>query len=154
MVMKLAVGSPCRESWERMTGNERVRFCGACHKKVFNLSNLSEREIGELLGSGRERPCVRFYQRADGTVMTADCPVGRRRRWLTRLAGVAGTLLLGLAGVLLGQSDPSPVLYPDWFEKILSSLRPKPVRQVLVMGEPALPAPPAPRGRPGSSSQP
>jgi hypothetical protein len=152
--MNLTIASPCKESWDRMTGDDRVRFCGGCQKKVLNLTNLSEREIGELLGQGPKLPCVRFFQRTDGTVMTADCPVGRRRRWLPRLTGVGATLLLGLGAMLFAQSDPSPVAYPDWFEKVLAWLRPKAVRQYAVMGEPAMAPPPGPATPRGPSSQP
>jgi hypothetical protein len=152
--MKLTVASPCKESWDKMKGDERVRFCGGCQKKVFNLTHLSEREVGVLLGPGRELPCVRFFQRSDGTVMTSDCPAGRRRRWLGRLAGAAGALLLGLGAMVFAASDQSPVAYPEWFEKILSLLRPAPPGQYVVQGEPAMVNPPSPAGRSGSTSQP
>jgi hypothetical protein len=125
--MELKVASPCKESWEQMSGDDRVRFCRSCHKKVYNLMEVSESEIGTLLRPGRELPCVRFYQRADGTVMTADCPVGRRRRWLLRLGGIGATFLLMVGAILLAQTDRSPAAYPIWFEQILSWLRPKPV---------------------------
>jgi hypothetical protein len=141
MAMELKVASPCKESWEGMTGDDRIRYCGACQKKVFNLTKLSQGEIAELLGSPRELPCVRFYERPDGTVMTADCPVGRRRRWGVRLGGIAATLLLLIGAIFLAQADRSPAAYPNWFEEILSWLRPKPVYPVFTLGKLIRPAP-------------
>jgi hypothetical protein len=43
---------------------------------------------------------VRFFQRADGTILTADCPVGRsrkRKRW-TRIAKAAAGVLATAVG--------------------------------------------------------
>jgi hypothetical protein len=153
MDMRLKVASPCKESWEKMAGDERVRFCRACHKKVFNLTNLTEREVGELLGSRRELPCVRFFQRADGTVMTADCPVGRRRRWQNRMAGAAAAILFIVGTVRFAGSNPSPAVYPAWFEKILAWFRPAPPQVETWVGEIEL-IRPTPPSLPPSSSRP
>ncbi|HEX8615386.1 MAG TPA: hypothetical protein VF800_29220 [Telluria sp.] len=71
---RLQITSPCTASWERMTGNDRVRHCGGCNKNVFNLSAMPEAEAAALLAGQRASGlCVRFYRRADGTVMTSDC---------------------------------------------------------------------------------
>ena len=36
------VASPCPADWDRMIGDERVRFCGQCELNVYNLSAMSE----------------------------------------------------------------------------------------------------------------
>lgn len=83
----LRVASPCNESWDEMLGDERVRFCTSCEKNVFNLSAMSRDEAEALLAERTEGElCVRFYRRADGTVLTSDCPVGVRKRRVRRLA--------------------------------------------------------------------
>lgn len=92
MLDQIKVASPCNASWEDMTGDDRVRFCGQCEKNVYNLSAMpredAERLLAERLGG---ELCVRFYQRADGTVLTEDCPVGMRKKRRRRLAlAVAG----------------------------------------------------------------
>jgi hypothetical protein len=33
----LRVASPCNVSWEAMTGDDWVRFCGSCEKSVYSL---------------------------------------------------------------------------------------------------------------------
>ena len=92
------VASPCSISWEAMTGDDQVRFCHDCKKKVFNLSALSREEGEALIEERTEGMCVRLYRRADGTVLTADCPVGlravRRRAALAVGALAAGLLLM------------------------------------------------------------
>ena len=80
------VATPCTASWEAMTGDDQVRFCGQCQKNVYNLSAMDREEAERLLARREGSICVRFYQRADGTVMTADCPVGVRRRRRRRVA--------------------------------------------------------------------
>jgi hypothetical protein len=95
--LKLKVASPCPAKWEEMDGDERKRFCHQCKLHVYNLSEMHESEIRELLACD-DRVCGRFYQRADGTVLTADCSVGLariRNRYLRAAAyATAASLLL------------------------------------------------------------
>lgn len=71
----LKIGSPCSEKWSKMTGDERVRFCGKCQLKVYDFTRMDTEEVRELLRAheGR-RVCARFFKRRDGRVMTRDCP--------------------------------------------------------------------------------
>lgn len=63
-----------------MDGNEQVRHCGECKLTVYNLSAMTEIEIHRLLTKRAEqRVCVRFYRRADGTMLTQDCPKALKR---------------------------------------------------------------------------
>ena len=95
--MKVSIASPCTEDWSRMTGDDYVRHCSKCDKKVYDLSGLKGIEIEALLLRHREPPCVRFFKRKDGTMMTADCPVGRPKRVALRVLTALG--LSALAGV-------------------------------------------------------
>lgn len=96
---QVKVASPCSASWDDMVGDARVRHCLACNKDVFHLSSMSRADaeafLAERLGA---ETCVRFYQRADGTILTADCPTGvtRKRRKKIALA-VAGAGAMALA---------------------------------------------------------
>ncbi len=102
-----------------MEGDERVRRCAECNLDVYNLSEMTAEAAAEFLRArGGERTCVRMFQRADGTLLTRDCPVGiaRIRRTLGRLwtAAVALAAFLGLASwfriPLAGaQRNPGPV---------------------------------------------
>ncbi len=92
---QLHIASPCHVSWQDMTGDGRVRFCSECQRNVYNLSGMSRREGEALLRNTEGRLCVAYYQRADGTILTADCPVGLRalkKRLVT--VGVMGVALL------------------------------------------------------------
>lgn len=72
------VAAPCRADWECMRGNERVRFCDQCSMNVYNLSNMTKKDAEALILSTEGRLCVRYYHRADGSILTANCPVGLR----------------------------------------------------------------------------
>ena len=92
------IAAPCTAAWEEMTGDARVRFCAQCEKHVYNLSEMTTAEAEDLLDAHGENVCVRFYQRADGTVMTTDCPVGVSKRRRRRVAATAVALAASAAG--------------------------------------------------------
>lgn len=72
----IKIASPCSASWEEMFGNERKRFCGDCKLNVYNLSGMTKYDAENLLMNSEGSVCVRYFRRSDGTVLTADCPVG------------------------------------------------------------------------------
>lgn len=78
---KINIASPCPARWEDMGGNHCVRFCDHCQKNVYNISALTTAEATALLESKQGNLCARIYQRADGNVLTEDCPVGVAQHW-------------------------------------------------------------------------
>ena len=85
----IRIASPCHEAWDRMTGDDRARHCGSCDKTVYNLSAMTADQAAELFLAREGRVCVRLYRRHDGTVLTADCPVGRAARLRRRVRNAA-----------------------------------------------------------------
>lgn len=67
-----------------MKGDQNIRHCSQCKLNVYNFSEMSESEIVNLLQRTDGRVCARLYRRADGTILTADCPVGFRKVWKKR----------------------------------------------------------------------
>lgn len=108
----LQVASPCEASWEGMAGDERRRFCESCRKHVYDLSALSAAEAVALIQSSEGSICGRLWRRADGTVITADCPVGARRLRARSLRRVAALPLFGaalLSAACTAPKGPAPV---------------------------------------------
>lgn len=109
----IRIASPCDADWDDMIGNERKRFCAECSKDVFNLSAMTGAEAEALL-TEKNNLCVRLFRRTDGTVLTADCPVGvsrRRRRYvgLTALAlGILGGATMTFFATATQGKMPSP----------------------------------------------
>src|SRR6185295_15230935 len=102
---RLRIAEPCRASWESMAGDERVRHCTLCSLNVYNFSNMTRDEVRQLLAKTEGRVCARLYRRADGTVLTRDCPEGIRalRRRASRIAATLVAALLSLPSVAFGR---------------------------------------------------
>ena len=113
---------PCAEDWDAMTptGQGR-RHCDTCAHEVFDLSYLSHAEIRALVFERTKRVCVRFYERKDGTLVTADCTPARDRRmhrlahqalrpatWLVRVS-IAALAALGVLRTT--QAKPAPSFF-------------------------------------------
>jgi hypothetical protein len=56
----IRIASPCAADWNAMTGDERVRHCGACKKDVFNLSALTRDEAELLIREKHGDLCGRY----------------------------------------------------------------------------------------------
>lgn len=94
----IKIASPCSQNWDEMLGTERKRFCSECKLNVYNLSGMSRTEAENLLLNAEGRLCVRFYRRADGSVLTKDCPVGWQavKRRVSKTATAFASLFIGL----------------------------------------------------------
>lgn len=137
----LRIASPCSADWHAMTGDERSRFCAQCKLHVHDLSAMTRDEATALLRNAASgRVCVRFFRRADGRVLTRDCPVGLRQK-LRRAWARAAALWCGL--FVGAQSCTRP--QPDTGE---APAQPQPVEPTpakmgeVEMGDYSPPAPP------------
>lgn len=142
---QMSIASPCRYDWDAMAGDDRVRHCAGCDRNVYNLAGMTRTEAEDLVHQAEGRLCIRFYRRQDGTVLTADCPVGvgAFRRWVFGMIGVAATLffaMVGFGGFLLARtfSSRGPVA---WQRPIVPAIVNPPPQ--VVMGEMCPPMPPA-----------
>jgi hypothetical protein len=102
---RLRIATPCPIGWEQMDGSDRVRFCGHCQLNVYNLSALTQEEAETLLAASEGKICARLFRRADGTVITKDCPVGLRalRRRISQRAALVFATLAGISVAVFGQ---------------------------------------------------
>ena len=122
--------------------------CNQCERHVYNFASLTRAEAEELIEEKEGRLCVRLYRRADGTVLTADCPVGvetLRRRAARKVMMIVGAVL-GLIGggfvtrALVGEDRGSATLRRlQPFKALFDAIDPNP--PICVMG-----APPPPPG--------
>lgn len=97
---RLTVASPCSKTWDSLEGNDQHRHCNLCEKNVYNLSALTEAEVRALITEKEGKLCARFFLKQDGTVLTADCPVGRKA-WRRKVRRVA-TVIVAFFGCLVG----------------------------------------------------
>src|SRR5215207_5663634 len=122
------VAAPCPADWERMVGDERMRYCGRCSLHVYNLSGMTRREAEALVTSAEGRLCVRFYRRPDGTILTRNCPVGLSalKRRAAHAATATMTAVLGIFAALGLNFGVERALSPSVTEKSASPSPPPP----------------------------
>ncbi len=119
------IASPCSVDWNEMIGDNRRRFCGDCKLNVYNLSDMTRTEAENLIMNAEGRLCVKFYKRADGSIITQDCPVGwarvkqRTQIFVTAVASLIFTFFgaIGLVSIfakskLIGKVLPIPFTTP------------------------------------------
>ncbi|HWD39170.1 MAG TPA: hypothetical protein VG944_10005 [Fimbriimonas sp.] len=131
---QIKIASPCPADWGAMHGDDQVRHCSQCDRKVYNLSELTRHEAMTLLLRNEGHVCVRFYRREDGKVMTRDCgkAVKKRKRvaaWLT-----AAACAIGFARLAPGLAPSNQEFVGD------AAATPTPVTHNEVMGAPVAPA--------------
>lgn len=101
----IRVAAPCPARWADMVGDDRVRACADCQKSVYNLSDMTRDEAQALIVEKEGRLCVRYFQRADGTILLKDCVVGVRQRRRRRIVAVGLTASLAGAAFAYWRSE-------------------------------------------------
>jgi len=122
----ISIAEPCKADWNRMRGDDQARFCGTCQKNVYNLSEMSKAQAEALLLEKEGKLCIRYYRRADGTIITDNCPVGfkatrRPVKWLVAAVGALAAWGSAMAGshandeVFMGEiaAEPQPTPKPS-----------------------------------------
>jgi hypothetical protein len=134
----VTVAAPCNVGWDNMIGNEQVRFCGQCNLNVYNLSGMTKPQAEHLVAQTEGRLCIRYYRRADGTILTKNCPVGLRalKRRLSRIANVSISAVLSFfAGVLAVTGLRELPLIPIAAQGAMINIKEKLPEEVLVVGQ-------------------
>lgn len=88
------VASPCSQDWNRMYGNDEVRFCEHCVKHVHDLSAMTRAKAEKFVARSNGSVCVRYIRRPDGKVQTTSDKLYQISSRASRLAaGVFGATL-------------------------------------------------------------
>lgn len=101
------IASPCPADWNEMYGDERKRFCSECKLNVYNLSEMTKSEAKSFVINAEGRVCVKFYRRADGSILTKDCPVGWQafKKRISRSAKAFTSICAGILGGIFAFSQ-------------------------------------------------
>lgn len=92
----IQIAAPCPARWESMAGDDFVRHCPECNKNVYDLSQLTAEQAANLIRRKEGNLCIQLFRRRDGTILTADCPIGgreRTRRFLRRSVALAASIV-------------------------------------------------------------
>ncbi len=126
------VASPCPADWDKMAGDDRVRYCNQCELHVYNLSGMTRREAESLVSNAEGWLCIRYYRRADGSILTRNCPVGLRalKQRVSRTAAAALSAVVGLfagLGINLGFGSSRSNMTPP-YERTMGEMAVTPTR--------------------------
>jgi Carboxypeptidase regulatory-like domain len=105
---QLQVVSPCSTDWDRMSGDEKKRFCSDCDKFVYDFSQMTRRQVEAIVSINRGRMCARITRRPDGSLLTMETPpvhpvIARR----------ASPVVNATLAAILGISVPASALNVD-----------------------------------------
>lgn len=131
----IQVAEPCHESWDQMTGDDRMRYCQGCRKHVYNLSAMSRTDAERLVCEAAGSLCVRFARGGDGVVQTLEyrAPTKRPRGWKfwTAVSTAAAALMAGVNVYVFARGRPQPT----GAMMVVGMIAPPPPTPRAVMGE-------------------
>ncbi len=76
-------------SWDKMTGDNQVRFCEQCQRQVWNFFEMTEAEIVEVMRTNPERLCAQIKKTKDGILVTKDYRPAQKKFRFSMLAMMA-----------------------------------------------------------------
>jgi hypothetical protein len=123
----MRVATPCSADWAAMSGDDRVRSCGACQQMVYNLSDMTRAEAEALVVEREGKLCVRYFRRTDGTILFADCSVGVWRGRHRRI--FAAALGVGIASAAIGHhmqivAESRPLAINGSYDAVMGEIGP------------------------------
>jgi hypothetical protein len=131
-----AKAAACLAEWDGdMTGTGRARQCIDCGRHVFDVAGLTPEDAASLCRGTEGAVPDRVFLRADGKVLTSDCPAGVRYARRQRFVSIGKALMPGgLLMVLVSGSQVSergwpslrgaPVVVTRWPARSVPALAP------------------------------
>lgn len=104
---KLIIQEPCHENWNKMSPNEKGRFCAVCDKTVIDFTHKSPLEIKQHIDKSEGKVCGRVNSRVlEKTIVpqAAGINFNGRHKWWTWISILA---LLGFTRKMATMEMPS-----------------------------------------------
>src|SRR5262245_31200953 len=105
---QLEVVSPCSTGWDRMSGDDKKRFGPGGNKFVYDLSQMTRRQVEVIVSIHRGRMCARIARRPDGSLLTLETPQAH-----PIVARLASPVVNATLAAILGLSAPANALNLD-----------------------------------------
>ncbi|HEX8196303.1 MAG TPA: ankyrin repeat domain-containing protein [Pyrinomonadaceae bacterium] len=98
---RVSVEKPCTMDWNKMFGNDEVRFCEHCVKRVHNLSAMTRKDAERLVKKSNGNLCIRYYTDKNKKIVFGDAPVQITRlgRRVSQFAASVFTAALSVSAV-------------------------------------------------------
>lgn len=115
---RVEIASPCDADWNKMKGNDVVRFCEHCNLNVHDLSSMTRTKATKLVMKSKGRLCVRYIRQPDGVIQTATRQVYQISRRASRIAAGVFSATLSLSATAYAQGG---VIRPNEKEKVVAN---------------------------------
>jgi hypothetical protein len=88
-----------------MIGNDQFRFCEHCNLSVYNLAEMTRKDVERLIAKSQGRLCVRYQRRPDGSLRTlpASQKLHRLTRRASQVAAGAFSASIAITGAALSE---------------------------------------------------
>jgi len=99
---EITILTPCPMDWDRMSGDDHVRYCTMCGKHVHDFAKMTRAQASSLLDELEGDVCGRLSRLADGSLVTADCtfvPEPAKIPWQFNIRSLMG-IIAGFAATL------------------------------------------------------
>jgi hypothetical protein len=112
---RLVIQSPCKKSWEEMTGGDTERHCAECDRQVFDFRRMTPRQISTRLQATGGHLCAQLTRGSDGRLLTLEPPFEPMApsTWTAhRASSVAAAVVSTLLGLGAASAKPLPQTPP------------------------------------------
>lgn len=107
-IEKFRPATPCKSTWDKMTGSGTVRFCEQCKLQVYDFSETELAEAEETVFKREGKKNFVLYRRKDGKFLTSDCPVAVKNKQMVVVAGIVAVVLATGIVIVLASVQQSP----------------------------------------------
>lgn len=98
---QITVLDPCPMSWDKMVGDDKVRFCSECQRNVWNFFEMTDSEVVEVLRTNPGRLCAQIVKTRGGGLVTRSHRVRHERK---------ATFRFSMLGMMIFATILSPLL--------------------------------------------
>lgn len=116
---QIRVEKPCHESWDKMGGDEKTRFCDKCQYSVNDLTAMTPEEAAARVAETRGRICVRYLPDETGAPIYKGTPAWQKlvAAGVISISGLSGCQNAApLQGETAGVLHPSEISTPTFEE--------------------------------------
>lgn len=96
----------CSENWDKMSPNEKGKFCLNCNKKVFDFESLPDSEIIHILENKKENICARIPLSKINSPLLATSYMSKYSKLAINIIITSSILLPGNLSAITNKQNP------------------------------------------------
>lgn len=96
----------CSENWDKMSPNEKGKFCLNCNKKIFNFESIPDSQIIDILENKKENICARIPLSKINSPLLATNYISKYSKLAIKIIITSSMLLPGNLSAITPQQNP------------------------------------------------